>query len=190
MKLPLFYQISEYDCAVASLINVVNYLYEREEIIPGVIKAIYEHTLDGYDGNTKHAGLGTSRIAMKKISDYINTLSTKKKFSLHADYYEKEEANIDVIKNALSLGGVVVIRTFEYYEHYIIITSMNEEGIFLYNPYYAKSPISKDKEITFISGEPFKHNTFVTFERLSSTFKKDFALGPIKGREVICFFRK
>lgn len=190
MKLPLQYQISEYDCAVASLINVVNYLYNREEIIPSVIKTIYEHTLDGYDGQAKHVGLGTSRIAMKKISDLINDISIKTKFSLNVKYYEKEAVTIDVIKETLQNKGVVVIRTFEEYEHYVIITDMNDKGVFLFNSYYTKNPIRKDSKIEFIDNEPFRYNTFVSFERLDETTKNDFALGPIKGREAICFFRK
>jgi hypothetical protein len=190
MKLPLQYQISEYDCAVASLINVVNYLYDREEIIPEIIKVIYEKTLDGYDGKIEHVGLGTSRIAMKKISELINDISSKNQFSLLVNYYEKEEVNLDIIKSTISDKGVVVIRTFEEYEHYVIITDINEEGVFLFNSYYETNPISKDKEITFISNRPFEYNTFVSFKRLEEITKNDFALGPIKGREAISFYRK
>lgn len=189
MKLPLQYQISEYDCAVASLINVVNYLYNREEIIPSVIKAIYEHTLDGYDGQAKHVGLGTSRNAMKKIADIINETSLKNKFSLRTKYYEKDEVTLDIIKSTLLEKGVIVIRTFEEYEHYVILTDMNEEGVYLFNSYYQKDPVSKDQMIEFIKTEPFKYNTFVKFERLNEKSKKDFALGPINYREAICFFK-
>ena len=32
MKIPLRYQISEYDCGPTSMLNAVSYLFEREEI--------------------------------------------------------------------------------------------------------------------------------------------------------------
>lgn len=40
MKTPLYYQMSEYDCATVTLLNAIKYLFPREVIPPDVIKAI------------------------------------------------------------------------------------------------------------------------------------------------------
>ncbi len=189
MKLPLQYQITEYDCAVASLINVVNYLYHREEIIPEVIKIIYEHTLDGYDGKKEHVGLGTSRIAMKKISNLLNEVSSKNNFSLRSKYYEKEEVTLDVIKEAILVNGVVIIRTFEEYEHYVVITDIDDNNVYLFNSYYEETTTDSE-DIKHIKNKPYNYNCIVSFKRINSTNKDDFAFGPINGREAIAFYKK
>ena len=41
LKNNLIYQTSEYDCGTACLVNALRYLYERDEIIPEVLKAMY-----------------------------------------------------------------------------------------------------------------------------------------------------
>jgi len=46
MKNQLCYQTSEYDCGPTTLINAFRYLFEREEIMPEIIKTIYLYTLD------------------------------------------------------------------------------------------------------------------------------------------------
>ena len=40
MKNPLHYQLTEYDCGPTSLLNAVNYLFEREEIPPEIVRNI------------------------------------------------------------------------------------------------------------------------------------------------------
>ena len=47
MKIPLRYQVSEYDCGPTSLLNALNYLFQREEISPELIRNIaFNHTLE------------------------------------------------------------------------------------------------------------------------------------------------
>ena len=40
MKNLLNYQTSEYDCGPVSLLNGIRYLFEREEIVPDLVKFI------------------------------------------------------------------------------------------------------------------------------------------------------
>lgn len=49
MKVPLRYQVTEFDCGTISLLNVLSYLYERAEIPAELVKAIHRYTLDCYD---------------------------------------------------------------------------------------------------------------------------------------------
>ena len=40
MKIPLHYQVSNYDCGPTSLVNALNVLFEREDIPPELIRNI------------------------------------------------------------------------------------------------------------------------------------------------------
>ena len=64
MKIPLRYQVSEYDCGPTSLLNALNYLFQREEISPELIRNIMLYSLDCYGSGGAPGKRGTSRMAM------------------------------------------------------------------------------------------------------------------------------
>ena len=71
MKIPLRFQITEYDCGTTSLINALVYLFEREEIPVALLKAIHRYTLDA-EGESGIVGEGgTSPKAIEKLSYWI-----------------------------------------------------------------------------------------------------------------------
>ena len=49
MKIPLHYQMSEYDCGPTTMLNAISYLFEVEEIPPEVIRNIMLYSLDCYN---------------------------------------------------------------------------------------------------------------------------------------------
>lgn len=49
MKIPLRFQITEFDCGTVALQNAVSYLFKRENVTAEVIKTISLYTLDCYD---------------------------------------------------------------------------------------------------------------------------------------------
>ena len=51
MKVPLRFQITEYDCGTVSLLNAFSYLFDREELPALLVKQINKYTLDCYDEN-------------------------------------------------------------------------------------------------------------------------------------------
>ena len=62
MKNPLHYQLTEYDCGPTSLLNAVNYLFEREEIPPEIVRNIMLYCLDCYGADGVSGKSGTSGI--------------------------------------------------------------------------------------------------------------------------------
>jgi hypothetical protein len=183
MKLPLQYQVTEYDCALSALLNAVNYLYDIEKIPPYVIKIIHEHVLDGYDGKVEHIGLGTSRNAMKKISDELN----KSKFSLSIAYFEKELVTLELIRNTILNKGVVIYRTFEsIYEHYALITNIDENNVYIFDSYYPGNYDKFNKNIK-VDVNPLQYNRVVSINQFIKKRRSDFSLGPINYREALLF---
>lgn len=61
MKVPLRFQITEFDCGTASLLNAFSYLFDRKEIPAELVKVIYSYTLDCYDEYGNIGQGGTSR---------------------------------------------------------------------------------------------------------------------------------
>ena len=75
MKIPLHYQVSNYDCGPTSLVNALCVLFEREDIHPELIRNIMLYCLDCYNLQGEEGRSGTSRLAMMYLSNWMNGIS-------------------------------------------------------------------------------------------------------------------
>ena len=69
MKIPLRYQMSEYDCGPTALLNAVSYLFPRQEVPPEIIRSVMLYTLDCYGMDGAPCKAGTSRMAMMYLAN-------------------------------------------------------------------------------------------------------------------------
>ena len=72
MKNPLRYQLTEYDCGPASMLNAISYLFERKDIPPEVIRNIMLYCLDCHSKEGVPGKRGTSRAAMAFLCNWLN----------------------------------------------------------------------------------------------------------------------
>ena len=72
MKIPLRFQITEFDCWTVSLQNAISFLYEREDIPAELIREIAMYTLDCYDKKWNLWQWGTSRNAIAYLAMYYH----------------------------------------------------------------------------------------------------------------------
>lgn len=184
MKNPLRYQITEYDCGPTSLINAFSYLYNREEIPVTLVKGIILYTVDEYvDEN--NAG-GTSRAAMSLLVDWLMAYAKENDFSLFSKRYEKEEVTLEGITKCIREKGTLVVRLMQEYEHYALLTDIDENFVYFFDSYYLDSPeYDDDDQVEMIFDQPFKCNRKVSIKRFMSESDEDFSLGKISNREYI-----
>ncbi|MBP5647972.1 hypothetical protein J6X04_01625 [Candidatus Saccharibacteria bacterium] len=188
MKNPFMFQNTEFDCAEATFINALNYLFEREEIPVQLLQAINKYTLDQKDDKNVVGRGGTSAGAVKRIvdafSDYENELGLKCKILLG------EDASLEVMRECLKKGGVVVARCYQEEEHYVLITKIDENFVYLFDPYYLeKEHYVEDKQVAVVLDEMFAYNRIVTIQRLMGGSHADFSLMEPEKREVILISR-
>ena len=129
MKVPLRFQVTEFDCGTVSLLNAFSYLFDRKEIPAKLVKAIHSYTLDCYDEYGNIGEGGTSREAINKLSHCIERYSKKKDFGVHCERLKKEEVNLENIKKCLKNNGVVFARCWMEVEHYVIITKIDSKKV-------------------------------------------------------------
>lgn len=189
MKVPLRFQITEFDCGPVSLLNAFSYLFSLEEIPAEIVKTIYQYTLDCYDeyGNVGHGG--TSREAISKFVCWITDYIDLHHFNVRCDYLEKEEVTLKKIVNCLELGGVCFVRTWLKNEHYIIVTKIKGNDVYIFDPYYLDFNKYSDSQVKIILNKPFTHNRKVSLKRFLSETEKDFSLGKICGRQCVLIYR-
>lgn len=190
MKTPLRYQITEFDCGTVSLINCIIFLFERHEIPAELIKAISTYTLDCYDEHGNLGQKGTSREAVKYLSRWIADFCNSKKLGIKCEYLNGNKVTFERIIKCLDDRGCVNLRTYQECEHYVTITGHDKKYMYLFDPYYqTKDDYKNDKAIICDNKHPFTYNRKVDIERFLSNSCDEFALGPIKKREVVLFNR-
>ena len=199
MKNFLIYQSSEYDCGPVSLINGIRYLFDREEIFPDVIKFIMLYCMDTYNEAGELCKHGTSAAAMNFVASWLNHFSQVKPFPIRCEFLSGEEVTIsegNKIYAALEKGGVVLLHVFLEVGHYVLLTGIEGDTAFLFDPYYEEEGTPEfDAEyytegITFINDQPKKANRAVSLERLNRFTRGYYEMGEFACREALIMFNK
>ena len=197
MKNLLNYQSSEYDCGPVTLTNAVRYLFEREDIYPDIIKYIMLYCLDSYNEEGEIGKHGTSATAMMFLSNWLNQFGQMKKFPISCEFLSGKEVHIsqtDKIICALQQGGAVVLRLFLDVGHYVLLTGIEGDSLYLFDPYYEEEDDPKlsieysEPGITFINNQPKRANRLVSIERLNRTTEGFYEMGPYEIREAVIVF--
>lgn len=192
MKNPLSYQSTEYDCGPTTMINAINYLFHRNEISPEVLKYIMLYSLDGYNNKGEAGKKGTTGMAMLFLATWLNQFGKVKKWPIDCENVTGEEVYIgqnSKVTGALQQGGAVVARVKLGNWHYVLLTGIDDEWVYLFDPYYRKNPF-KDKNIEMIANEPTKMNRRVRYMALNDEGKGYYALGNTSDRECTILYNR
>ncbi len=180
MKIPLRFQNTEYDCGTTSFVNALAYLFDREDIPVELLKAIYRYTLDVDNGYG-----GTSRESANALIDKFMEYASSNDFKIKCTKLEKEDVTLDNIKKIL-LNGVVVARSIQEVEHYVLITKIDDNFAYIFDPYYlSEDYYVNDDDVAVVLNELFTHNRLVKIERLMEESNRDFSLMEIEKRQII-----
>lgn len=186
MKTPLRFQITEYDCGTTALLNALCFLFDREEIPAELVKAIHNYTLDSYDKDGNLGQGGTSKESIDRLSKWIDDYANHRNFGISCTRYEGKIINRDLIEQEIQKGAVLFVRCWQNCEHYIIITDIDCENAYIWDPYYLDDNYyDKDNEVKIIFDKPFSYNRIVKLIRLFSNTTKDFALLEENIREMV-----
>lgn len=186
MKVPLRFQITEYDCGTTSLINALAYLFDREEVPVSLLRAIYKYTLDAEGENGVIGEAGTSRNAVEKLSHWITRYANNNNFNIICEVLEKEEVTEKRIRMCLESDGCVLARCYMQVEHYVLITKMDDNFAYIFDPYYLEEDYYyKDNQVAIVLNQNFTHNRVVKLNRLFNQSHQDFSLMEIDKREVV-----
>lgn len=190
MKNPLRYQMSEYDCGPTSLLNAIGFLFDREEILPELIRNIMLYSLDCYDKNGTSGKSGTSRMAMMFLSSWLNGVGKAGLLPVSACYLSGKDVFVgehSPIVDGLRRRGVAVVRLSLEGEHYVLFTGVQKDKIFLFDPYYIPQGLN-DPRVESTSRHPTAYNRIVPFACFNRETAENYALGGYREREAILFF--
>ena len=191
MKVPLRYQNTEYDCGTTSFVNALAYLYDREDLPVELIKAIYKYTLDVESEDGVVGKGGTSRKHAELLARYfVKYANENKNFNINCRVLSKDEVNLFDMKETVDNNGVIIARCWQDVEHYVLITKIDDNFAYIFDPYYLEADYYYNNEdVAIVLHETFTHNRIVKIERLFTEENKDFSLLKESDREVILINR-
>lgn len=187
MAIPMNYQISEFDCGPVSLLNALNKLFDRKQIQPCVIKAIYTYTLDDCDAQRHPGQKGTSAAALRFVGEWLNNYGRQCNFPVKCVSLPPEEIRLEPgspLNIALSEGAVAVTRCILDVGHYVLLTGLDGEDALLWDPYHLEKTLRK-KGIIQTDAYPHDYNRRVAFDQMNRTGKGAYNLGPWEKRECL-----
>ena len=191
MKIPLHYQVSEFDCGPTTVLNAMSYLFQREDLPAEIVRNIMIYCLDCYNEEGRPGGNGTSRAAMMFLSNWLNGFGKAAKLPLSSRYLSGKSVYVgqeSQINDALHRGGVAVVRLYYEVEHYVLLTGIEEDKILVFDPYYEEELTEDYPGVELDNTHPFTYNRKVPesyFNKETLTF---YAFGPWKLREAVLLF--
>lgn len=190
MKIPLRFQITEYDCGSVSLLNAISYLFDREKIPAELVRAISIYSLDCYDDEGNLGNAGTSREAVENLSKWMTDYSNRKNIGISCIHLLKDSVTIEEIYYNMKGSSVILLRTYLSDEHYVLITRIENDFVYMFDPYYVNSNyFENDEDIEIILDKPFSYNRKICIRRFNETLPLDFSLGPVDKRECLIISR-
>lgn len=191
MKNQLSFQTSEYDCGTTTLLNAIRYLFEREEILPDIIRAISLYTLDVYNKDGEFGKSGTSRMAMMFLGNWFNQFGQTKNYPIFTEFLLDEKVSMkqnSKIIECLQQGGTVIVCVWlGTCRHYVLLTDIDSEYLCLFDPYDWDDPVDGDR-IVKVEGYPKKMNRKVKMNVMNDENDGFYALGSIEGREAMLLY--
>lgn len=192
MKNPLQHQLTEYDCGPTSMVNAINFLFEREEIPPEIIRNIMLYCLDCYGTEGSPGKSGTSCTAMMFLSNWLDGFGKTGKLPVSSRYISGNNVyisqNSEVI-DALYKGGVAIIRLYYDVAHYVLLTGVKENKILMFDPYYQEEHFPQT-DITVTLNHPFMYNRVVPFSYFNQENQELYSLGNKAEREAVLLFNE
>lgn len=195
MKNPLHYQLSEYDCGPTAMLNAISFLFDREEIPPEIIRNIMLYSLDCYNKNGEPCRAGTSRMAMMFLSNWLDGFGRATSLPLSSQYLSGKAVRIgdeSLVNDALTRGGVAVVRLFYEVEHYALLTGIQREKICMFDPWFVPAGTNEFSatgvEVTLSC--PKEYNRLVPIACFNREENAPYALGRIDDREAVLLFNE
>ena len=189
MKQPLRYQITEYDCGPTSLLNAVSFLFEREDIPPELVRNIMLYSLDTYGEDGVSGKSGTSHTAMLFLSHWLDGFGRAGRLPIRSEYLTGRDVNLgdsSRIVSALRRGGAAVVRLDLDGWHYVLLTGMEGDSVYVFDPYDLSEPTMED--VTVVTGQDERCNRIVPRARFETQERCPYGFGPYAQREAVLLF--
>ena len=191
MKVPLRYQVTNYDCGPTSLLNGLSILFERAEIPSEVLRRIVECSMDWFGEDGTPGKRGTTHAAMRHLADWLDDCGRVGLLDLSCRYLTGKDVTLaegSSLREAIRGGGTAVAFIDLDGWHYILLTGAEDDRVFAFDPWILPEPFPVP-DVTTDTDHPYRYNRIVPLSRMESTGIHPYSLGPYDMREAVLMTR-
>lgn len=190
MKSPLQYQMSESDFGRVSLLNCISYLFDREEMPNELVRVISMYAIANSDEDGNFVANDAYGDIGYFVYRWVNQYAEEKRIPLKSKFFKGEDVDVYQIIMCLKQGGCAFMKTIKGDgNHYVCITAIDNEYIYIFDPYFKSSISPKYVNDVEIVDSPFQFNRRVKLEHFLSKKRLELALGLVEERQVVLFVR-
>lgn len=190
MKSPLLHQLTEETCGDTAIYNCISYLFDREEMPLEFLNIVASYSVGCYSEQGRLEGRDLCDSFMFFASSWIDNYAKEKHIPLSSRYLAGDDVNLLTIRNCLLAGGCVDLKTNRRGTHFVTISKMDEEYMYIFDPYYRPSNAYRPHSgIEVVLDEPFEYNRKVRIEKFIQEAKTELVLGNKSEREAIFFYK-
>lgn len=191
MKSPLMYQITEEACGAVAILNCISFLFDREEMPLEFLNIMSSYAVGCYDDEGNLSNKDFYENIMFFATSWLKDYAKEKHIHLKAKHLVGADVNLLKIRNCLLNNGCVDLKTNRRGKaHYITITQMDNEFMYVFDPYFKPASAYGDNDnIEVILDKPFYYNRKVKIEHFIREIKSELTLGVEQSREAILFYR-
>ena len=192
MKTPLRYQVTHYDCGTTTFINALMYLFERDDIPTEVVEYVTAVTGDrnlGLGGGKR----GTSGKVFAFLAAWCNDCVAGSGMPIRckalAGPEEVSARDGSPLIEGIRAGGVAVCGCCLGADHYVLITDVDDERVYLFDPYYDTWPLHELDVpvvgVTMDDDHPHAYNRIVERWVLEEPAGTPYSLEAKVGRDAV-----
>ena len=200
MKIPLRYQMTEFDCGPTAVANAISFLYDTEEVPPDFVKVIYQYTLDECNAKGAPYRMGTSPCSLAFLAEWFNRYGKRVGFPIRCEYYDKDQVSFregSPVMEGLRNGAAAVMKCMFGCEQYITVTGMDDTYVHVFDPYFSNLRKKKIKEefgvgrIEVVKDKPMEMNRLIPIEVMdcSGVQGHSYCMQECEKRIALLFFK-
>ena len=129
---------------------------------------------------------------MMFLSNWLNGFGTAGHLPISSRYLSGEAVNFrqdSSLRDTLRRGGAAVVRVDFDGWHYVLLTGIRDDMVYLFDPYYRDQPFPGE-EIQMITDHPAAYNRIVPTRYFERETREVYSMGPVDGREAVLLFNE
>ena len=144
-----------------------------------------QYSTEGYSG-----AKGTSHTAMLFLSHWLGGFGETGRLSITSMYLKGGDVTLSrgsTLRSALNRNGVAVVRIDLDGWHYVLLTGVEEENVYVFDPYLLPKPLPIP-DVKPVHDHESAYNRIVPVDRFESAALHPYAFGPYETREAVVLF--
>jgi predicted double-glycine peptidase len=126
------------------------------------------------------------------LSNWLNGVGQAGHLPVSSRHLSGEAVNLrqnSLLRDALRRGGAVVVLVDFDGGHYVLLTGIQDDQVYLFDPYYREIPF-EGEDIQMVTDHPMAYNRVAPVRYFEREERGVYSMGPVEEREAVLLFNQ